>query len=360
MKVKIEIDTKTFVRFWLVVIGFMVIGLALYSARMALIVIGLAAFFAIILSLPVNKIANRLPGKSRAFSTALAYLAVVLVLGSFVFLAVPPIVGQTAKLARTVPVLVDTASQQYSSLTYFIEKNHLEDQFQELTVAVKNRSTKLAQDLGSNLIDGIGSVFSVVLAGVMVFFLTFFMLVEGPAWIERAWGLFKDKKKMAKTKNLIDSMYKVITSYFAGQVMVASVASIVSATMILIASLIFNIPLNLAIPTAAIMFVFSLIPMFGSGIGLMIITAVLLLNDFKAAIIYFCLYVVYQQIEGNFISPKIQSKKIDLSALWILIAIIIGIYLFGLAGGIISIPIAGCIKVLADHYYNEIRQKNLV
>ena len=44
MKVRIEIDTKTFVRFWLVVMGFGLAGLAIYSAKDALILLGISAF----------------------------------------------------------------------------------------------------------------------------------------------------------------------------------------------------------------------------------------------------------------------------------------------------------------------------
>ena len=46
MKVKIEIDTRTFVRFWLVVIGFVLAALAIYSARTALFIIAAALFCA--------------------------------------------------------------------------------------------------------------------------------------------------------------------------------------------------------------------------------------------------------------------------------------------------------------------------
>ena len=42
MKVRIEIDTKTFVRFWLVVMGFGLAGLAIYSAKDALILLGIS------------------------------------------------------------------------------------------------------------------------------------------------------------------------------------------------------------------------------------------------------------------------------------------------------------------------------
>lgn len=73
MKVRIEIDTKTFVRFWLVVIGFAFAILALYSARMPLFIIGTALFLALALNGPVSWMARRLPDRSRTLSTAIAF-----------------------------------------------------------------------------------------------------------------------------------------------------------------------------------------------------------------------------------------------------------------------------------------------
>lgn len=359
MNVKIEIDTKTFVRFWLVVIGFVVAAFVIYSARTALIIIGSAIFLAITLSMPVNKLVKVLPSRSRVLSTALAYVAVVLAIGAFVLLAVPPIIQQTAKLAQTVPSLVDTATTQYSGINKFIEKNNLQDQFDEVVTSIKDSAVNFAQDLGSNVIGGIGSLLSLIVSGIMVFVLTFLILVEGPTWLGRLWSAFSDQNQMESARNILTRMYNVVTSYVSGQLVVSSIAGLVAGIMVLILSFLFSIPINLAIPSVAIVFVFSLIPMFGSTIGAVIITTVLALNDFKAALIFLGLFVIYQQIEGNFISPKIQSKKIDLSALAILIAVVIGVYLFGIAGGIISIPIAGCIKVLADDYFMRVKKSRV-
>lgn len=359
MNVKIEIDTKTFVRFWLVVIGFVVAAFVIYSARTALIIIGSAIFLAITLSMPVNKLVKVLPSRSRVLSTALAYVAVVLAIGAFVLLAVPPIIQQTAKLAQTVPSLVDTATTQYSGINKFIEKNNLQNQFDEVVTSIKDSAANFAQDLGSNVIGGIGSLLSLIVSGIMVFVLTFLILVEGPTWLGRLWSAFSDQNQMESARNILTRMYNVVTSYVSGQLVVSSIAGSVAGTMVLILSFLFSIPINLAIPSVAIVFVFSLIPMFGSTIGAVIITTVLALNDFKAALIFLGLFVIYQQIEGNFISPKIQSKKIDLSALAILIAVVIGVYLFGIAGGIISIPIAGCIKVLADDYFMRVKKSRV-
>ncbi len=359
MNVKIEIDTKTFVRFWLVVIGFVVAAFVIYSARTALIIIGSAIFLAITLSMPVNKLVKVLPSRSRVLSTALAYVAVVLAIGAFVLLAVPPIIQQTAKLAQTVPSLVDTATTQYSGINKFIEKNNLQDQFDEVVTSIKDSAVNFAQDLGSNVIGGIGSLLSLIVSGIMVFVLTFLILVEGPTWLGRLWSAFSDQNQMESARNILTRMYNVVTSYVSGQLVVSSIAGLVAGIMVLILSFLFSVPINLAIPSVAIVFVFSLIPMFGSTIGAVIITTVLALNDFKAALIFLGLFVIYQQIEGNFISPKIQSKKIDLSALAILIAVVIGVYLFGIAGGIISIPIAGCIKVLADDYFMRVKKSRV-
>lgn len=353
MKVKIEIDTKTFVRFWLVVIGFILAALMIYSARTALIIIFSAAFLAIALSLPVNKLEKILPSKSRLLSIALAYLAVVFALGTFIVLAVPPIVQQTAKIAQTVPALVETATKQYSGINSFIKKNNLQPQVDSALKSIKDSTAKAALNIGPSIINGIGSFFSIIIAGIIVFVLTFLMLIEGPEWFDRLWSVYTNKKKMESNKKLLIKMYNVITSYVVGQVSVAAIAGVVSGILVFILSLVFKVPMNLAIPAATIMFVSSLIPMFGSSIGLVIISLVLALNDIQAALIFLGFYLIYQQVEGNIISPKIQSKKIDLSALAILIAVTIGIYLFGIAGAIISIPVAGCLRIITEDYIQK-------
>lgn len=91
MKVRIEIDTKTFVRFWLVVAGFVAAAAVIISAQQALIILGSAFFLALALNRPVSALASILPGKSRVGGTAIAYVVVVGLLGVFLSFVVPPI-----------------------------------------------------------------------------------------------------------------------------------------------------------------------------------------------------------------------------------------------------------------------------
>lgn len=94
--------------------------------------------------------------------------------------------------------------------------------------------------------------------------------------------------------------------------------------------------------------VFYLIPMFGPIISCGLITLILLFSSPVAAIVFLVFYIVYAQIENNVIAPKIQGNALNLPATVVLVAIIIGMNVFGLIGAIIAIPIAGCIKVLIE------------
>ena len=350
MKIKLDIDTRTFVRFWLVVIGFVVAAFVIYSARTALIIIASAAFLALVLNPPVNRLARILPGRSRVGGTALAYVAVVLALGAFMFLVVPPIVQQTAKVAETFPGLVTSATEQYKGLNAFIHTYNLQPQVDSLVNSIKDSATSLAGAVGSNLLSGIGSFFYGVSTLIMILGLSFFMLVEGPVWMKRLWRLYNDENLMDYHQSLIRRMYSVVTGYVTGQLSISAIAGLFAGLSVFVLSLIFNVPANFAIPAAAIIFIMSLIPMFGEMIGMVIIGLVLLFNDPGAALVFVIAFVIYMQIENNYIVPKIQSRKLELSALAILVSVIIGIYLFGIAGGIISIPIAGCVRIFVDEY----------
>ncbi|MEI7918209.1 MAG: AI-2E family transporter [Candidatus Saccharibacteria bacterium] len=347
MKTRIEIDTKTFVRFWLVVIGFALVALAIYSARTALIIIGSALFLAIALSKPVNLLTKILPGKSRVLSTALAYVVVIGLLGVIVFLVIPPIISQMTKFAETVPDLVNSATRQYAGASDFISKYNLQPQVDKLVTSFKDGMT----GVGSSLVSGVGSLLATITASILVLVLAFLMLVEGPTWLSKLWAAYDDREQMAAHRKLLGRMYNVVTGYVVGQLSVSAIAGTVAGVAVFTLGMIFSsIPVDLAIPSAMIVFVASLVPLFGAMIGATLVSLILALNSVSVAVIFLVFFILYQQVEANYISPTIQSKRIDLSALIILIAVTVGVYLFGIAGGIISIPIAGCIKVIAEDY----------
>jgi len=358
MKVKIEIDTKTFVRFWLVVIGFGLAGFTIYSARTGLVILGTALFLALALNRPVARLAKLIPGKSRLGGTALAFVLLITFLFCVVWFVVPPIVQQTAKFAESLPSLIDHASTQWHGVDKFVEEHGLREQVDSVLDSAKAQASRWATEFSSGVIGGVGSFASFLTSLFLVIVLAFLMLLEGPGWMRRIWGLYNDHERMEHHKKLTDRVYNVITGYIAGQLTVSGIGSLVAGAFVFgISFFAPAIDASLTMPSILIVFVLSLIPMFGATIAGVLVTLLLAFNNIPAGIAYAVFFIVYQQIENNFISPAIQSKKVELSALMVLVAVTVGLYVAGVAGGVIAIPIAGTTKVFLDDYLERAKIK---
>ncbi len=360
MKVRIEIDTKTFVRFWLVVIGFGFAILALYSARTALVILGSALFLALALNGPVSRLSRYLPGRSRVLSTAIAFVAVVALLGAVIFLVIPPIVQQTVKLLDDAPQMVKSVSEQWQGLGNLIDKYHLQGQIDQAVASIQSGAGSWAAGFGQNFLSGVGSAFSIVTASFLTLVLTFLMLVEGPMWMERLMSLYRDLGRRDAHMKLIRRMHGVVSGFVTGQITVSAIDGVLAGVAVFLISLIFPaVPASFAMLAITTCFTLSLIPMFGATAAAFILTILLAFNSIPAATAFAIYFLIYQQIENNFIGPAIQSRKIDLSPLAILVAVTIGLYVLGIAGGIVSIPIAGCIKILVEEYVENAHKERV-
>lgn len=351
MKVRIDIDTNTFVRFWLVVIGFGLAGMMIYMSKTALLIIGVALFLAVALSKPVAKIASILPGRSRLGGIAIAYTSLVVAIGLFFWLLVPPLVHQTVKFAQTIPSLADQVSDQWYVVGNFIDKYELQPHVDSATESLKNRASSWAAGIGDGIVSSVGSFASFVAALLIVVVMSFLMLLEGPKWLDRLWAIHKDKTKVERRKRLLNKVYNVFTGYINGQLTVSGIGALCSGLAVLILSFIFGeVDASLVFPTILVTFVLTLIPMFGSTLAGVVVGLLLLFNNVSASIIYVIYFILYQQVENNFISPAIQSKKVELSALAVLVAVTIGMYISGIIGGIVAVPIAGSLKIFLEDY----------
>jgi predicted PurR-regulated permease PerM len=340
-------------------VGFLVTLLAIFLAYKAIILISIAAFLAIALNTPVSGIAKRLPSRSRVGATALAYILVMGGLLTFLFFAVPIIVDQLAHFIKTLPSVIEEITRQSKWIHDLVAKYGLEQQYNDTLQNLQHQATQAASNAGGSFVSSLGSIVEAFTSTLLVVVMTFLMLVEGPTWIKRLWGLYGNENRRDHHRKIFSGMYKVITGYINGQVVISAISSICALVVIIILATLFDLPANLAVPIAFILFIAGLIPMFGATIGAIIAALLIGINDVGAAVIFLVYYFVYQQIENNFISPTVQSKTVEISALTVIIALTVGITLFGILGGLISIPIAGCIRVLVNDYLERNKASHL-
>jgi len=341
-EIAITISAATFFKILGLILGTIFLLAILRQAFHALLLIGIAIFLALALNAPVSWLSRHLPGRlhgKRGLATALSTLVVVLLLGAFIASLVPPIVRQTETLIDRAPQLVRDIRSSDSGIGKLVNRYHLQDQINDISDQLGAR----LQRASGSAVSTVGSVASSAFSVLTILVLTFMMLVEGPRWLRFMHELVPDKRQ-AYAKRLSNDMYKVVKGYVNGQVLLALIA----ACMVLPGLLIFHVSYPIAL--MAVVFICGLIPMVGHTIGAIIVALVALFTSPVSAIGILLYYLLYQQIENYLIQPRLQATATNMSPLLVFMSVVIGVSFSGLLGGLVAIPIAGCIRVVTLDY----------
>ncbi len=347
----VEIETKTFIRFWLVIIGFVVLAFFVIRASEALAIIGIAALLAIAIR-PLALKVDRLIGKKTQsrLASVLAYVIVLLVIAGIVAAIAPVIVTEFAKFLSTLPETVKHAD--LSGLNDIGRSFGIENLSSEIVKSIDELSHNLLNSLGTGVISGLTTVGGIVGKALITLVLTLFFLLDGPQLVNSLWDALgaRSSRAITEARIIVKKMTNVISTFFSKQVLIALLDGTVTALSVFALLLIFGVEARLALPMGLITMVCYLIPMFGQVIGAVLVTLILAFNNPIVAIIWLAFYIIYGFVEVNVFAPKFQGNALKLRPVVILMAMVIGTYTFGLLGAIVAIPIAGCIKVLIEEY----------
>ena len=356
MSKTVQVDTKTFVRFWLVIFALGVFIWFIDQAIAGLVIVGLAIFFAIAIQ-PLARWFGKRFDKKNSRPTLCAVLALLSVLTVVIFAAVvvaPVVVNETGKFISQAPEMFEKTVGGWDVINDFGKSIGVDNLQGQIYTTLKGWSSGFMSSLGNNVIASIGTLAGAITGIILVIVLTLLLLIEGPKLVDNFWNSIagKDSKTASVSRRIVGRMANVVTKYITSQVTVAILDGTMTTLAVLVMSLIFGFSSGLAFPMGLITMIFYLIPMFGAIIGGGLVSILLFFNNPVAGVVFLVYYIIYQQIENNFIAPKVQGNALNLPPVVILIAITIGMYMFGLLGAIIAIPIAGCIKVLIEEYPN--------
>lgn len=342
MQLKVDVSNRTIFRVFAIGLGFVLAVQLVLATRHALMLILVAFFLAIALSPAVNFLVRKMPRKSRGLATGAVYILAISLVVILATSLMPPIVRQTVQLVESFPDYIEELQEADGFLGTVVNYYDLDEGTGNLQDSVLNR----VSGAGEPVITVLERVFSNLVSTLTVLVLTFFMLVEGPKWVKKFWEL-QPKGNRKHRKKLVQRMYNVITSFVNGQLIIASINGV--ATFIILAIL--GVPFALSL--AGIVAVLGIIPVIGATLGAVLVIAVGLFESVTVALILTIYFVAYQQVENNVIQPAIQSKSLGMSPLLILASVVVGITLAGILGGLLAIPIAGCIRILVIDYLEQ-------
>jgi predicted PurR-regulated permease PerM len=253
--------------------------------------------------------------------------------------------------ATFVPVLVEEVNDFVDAVPGFVEdltEGRGRLGFLQTDYQIVDRVEDIVRDLDLGRVLGVSGtalavtkgVVTAVVATITILVLTFFMLLEGPRWIERFLSLVPEDRR-PRWRRVGSEVYATIGGFVAGALLIAFLAGVTSAILLSV------LGVSYAFALALLVALLDLIPMAGATIAAIVVSTVAFLDSgLTIGLIVLGWFIAYQQFENHFLYPVVYSRTVALSPLAILVAVLIGASIAGILGALAAIPIAGTIQVL--------------
>jgi len=168
----------------------------------------------------------------------------------------------------------------------------------------------------------------------------------------RAWALeFVDERDREAVINVSRNALLRLGAYVRGQLLVMSLIGVGSAAGMLLLGVPFAVPLG------ALSFITAAIPLAGAFIAGGPIVLVALTVSPGTGLLMAAWLVVLQQLEGSVITPYIQGRVVNLSAIAVLLGVLAGTSIAGIVGGIIAIPLVAVADVVLRDIVFPLRRR---
>jgi predicted PurR-regulated permease PerM len=307
----------------------------IWIARHVLTWILISLFLALALNPAVDWL-QRKGLSSRGAAAGITFLLAIGIVVGIGFAFVPTLVHQSNEFIQKLPDYAHDVTHGRGRLGFLETKYHIQERIQ---AAVKDGGATKVLGLSGVALSVAKSVIAIVVATVTIIFMTFFMLLEGPAWVERFYGLLPAQSQ-PRWRKVGGEIYRTVGGYVTGNLLISVIAGSLTTVVLLIMGVPYAVALGLIVA------ILDLIPLAGATIAAILIGAVAFLHSIPAGIVVIVFFIVYQQIENHLLQPLVYGRTVQLTPLAVLISILVGAELAGILGALAAIPVAGSIQVV--------------
>ncbi|GAB2779613.1 AI-2E family transporter [Nocardioides salsibiostraticola] len=329
-----------------IALGAIVVGLIVMETWTILLPVFLALIICTVLA-PISIYLRRrwkLPPALAAFVAMLGPIAALVGLG---FALAPSVAGQSNALA-TATVEGLQSIQDWVLQEGFMSSTEIGEALQSLQDGIQGETGTIAV----GLLTGVTTVTNLTVTFVVTLALTFLFLKDGPAfvpWVRHLAGGHAG----AHLAEVFHRCWVTLGGFIRAQ----AIVSFLDAVFIGTALLIVGVPL--AIPLAVLTFFGGFVPIVGAFVagGVAVLVALVSLG-WKGALIVFVVIVVVQQVEGNILSPMLQSRSMQLHSAVVLLSVLLGSTLFGIVGAFFAVPLMAVVAVILRYLDEQVAARS--
>ncbi|MDG3012356.1 AI-2E family transporter [Rhodococcus sp. D2-41] len=278
-----------------------------------------------------------------AVSAAVSMLGFLLVFAGLIALIAPSLVSQSSALADRAVEGIGKVQNWLIGPPLNIEPDQIDHAIEAITHKVQSSASTIAEGVFS----GVTAAGSALVTGVLVLVLTFFFIKDGRRflpWMHRSTG----SPAARHFEEVLRRMWNTLGGFIRTQALV----SLIDAFFIGIGLIVLGVPL--AGPLIVITFIGGFVPIVGAFVaGALAVLVALVAKGLTTALIVLAVILLVQQLEGNVLSPMLQSRSMQLHPVVVLLSVTAGGSLFGIIGAFLAVPVAA-VGAVVIRYLDEI------
>lgn len=290
--------------------------------------------------------------KRRRMARGLAILITVVVILALIALlvaaVVPRLIASTQQLTANMETYFETFRQQlitweakfplFNEMGLSMALGTWDGLLEKITGLLLPAGTR-AQDMMSTAVD-IGRRF---INAFIVFFIMLYLLADKRRimrGLTRTFRACMTRKHFYGFSRVMLHCHRILVRFIAYNLLDALIIGVITGAFCVIA----HTPYPLLV--ALIVGVTNLVPTFGAIVGALISAALILLVNPPAVIAFLIFIIILQVCDGYILKPHLFGDSVGLAPVWVLVAVVIGVRMFGLIGGLIAVPIAAILSYL--------------
>ena len=334
------------VRWLLVALGAVALGWLVGKGWSIVLPVVLALILTTVLQPPAQWLERRLrlPAAVAALVVILVGLGLVTALG----VTIAPSVGEQAV------ELADSASLGLGEIERLVAESSLQitqNQVETFVAAAQDRLQSSASSIASGVLVGVGAVTSALITLVLTLVLSFFFIKDGPRFLPWLHQLTGDRAG----PHLVEVGSRA-WSTLGGFVRTQALVGLIDAVLIGTGLVLVGVPL--AVPLAVLTFIAAFAPIVGAiTVGALAVLVALVANGGVSALIVMAIVLGVQQLEGNVLLPWLQGRSLRLHAGVVLLTIVLGSTLFGVAGAFLGVPAVAVLAVVVRYLDAQVRER---
>jgi putative heme transporter len=308
------------------------------------LVVFIGIFMALVFEYPVRFVMSR-TRLSRGLAATVTVLGTALAVTLLALLLLVPLVGGVRDYLQDLPATVQ-ALRDSGELDWLGDSGAAEN--------VQSGAEKVSvsvPDTISAVLGIAGGFFGVFLAGFTIIFISLFLLTD-IARMKRALASVLMPGDDERWLGVWEQVTTAVSRWAIGLVVIATIAGTTQGvTAWLLGS-------SYAVALGVIAGLLDMIPNIGATIaGFILVPTLWAEEGLWAAVVMLIVVLVYQQVENNILTPKIQGKAVNLSAFFIILAVTLFGALLGVLGALTAVPLAATIQILVQELTKARRER---